>query len=64
MATVDHQPRTDRRNGWLEILGPLPEPDVFRGDETVDHVVVGASWTGLAAARRLAELVRRMVDGV
>ncbi len=56
MPTVDHQPRTDRRNGWLEILGPLPEPDVFRGEETVDHVVVGASWTGLAAARRLAEL--------
>lgn len=49
-------PDYDRQNAWLEILDPLPEPNVLRGDITADYAVVGAGYGGLAVARRLAEL--------
>ena len=56
MPTVTIRPEYDRQNGWLEILGPQPEPTVLTGDLVADHVVIGAGYGGLAAARRLAEL--------
>ena len=45
-----------RPSGWYEIL---PEPPPLRrlsGQQKADWVVVGAGFTGVAAARRLAEL--------
>ena len=50
-------PRADRNNGWLEILPPLPPPAVAKGAIKADCAVIGAGFTGLAAARRLAELL-------
>lgn len=49
-------PKADSNNGWLEILPPLPRPTVATGSITADCAVIGAGFTGLAAARRLAEL--------
>ncbi len=49
-------PRMDNRNGWLEILPPLPPANVATGSHAFDYVVIGGGFTGLAAARRLAEL--------
>ena len=49
---------TDMRQapGWYAIL-PRPAPaNRLKGRQTADWVVVGAGVTGLAAARRLAEL--------
>jgi len=46
----------DQAPGWYAILPP-PRPAVrFSGRQVADWVVVGAGVTGLAAARRLAEL--------
>ena len=56
MTAVSILPDYDRQNGWLEILGPQPDPVVLDGDLHADHVVIGAGYGGLAAARRLAEL--------
>ncbi len=49
-------PNFDRNNGWLEILPPLPHPNIAMGNLKANVVVIGAGFTGLAAARRLAEL--------
>ena len=49
-------PEADNRNGWLEILPPLPPPNRVVGSIAVDYAVIGGGFTGLAAARRLAEL--------
>ena len=49
-------PKADGNNGWLEVLPPLPPPRRATGDIQADFAVVGAGFTGLAAARRLAEL--------
>ena len=49
-------PCNDNNNGWLRILPDLPPAHVLSGEQTFDYVVVGAGFTGLAAARRLAEL--------
>ncbi len=44
-------------HGWLELLSvEPPERPVFTGTRRVPWAVVGAGFTGLAAARRLAEL--------
>ena len=56
MTRVTITPRYDRQNAWLELLGPQPEPNVLRESLAADHVVIGAGFGGLAAARRLAEL--------
>jgi len=53
---IETLPRFDDRNGWLEILPPLPPAHRARGEISVDYAVVGAGFAGLAAARRLAEL--------
>ena len=50
-------PQSDDNNGWLRILDrPLPPANRLQKDMTADYAVIGAGFTGLAAARRLAEL--------
>ena len=56
MTRVSILPSYDNQNGWLEILGPQGDPTVLTGSVDADHVVIGAGFGGLAAARRLAEL--------
>lgn len=52
---IDLLPADDRTNGWSRIL-PRREPrPPLAGQVRADWVVVGAGFTGLAAARRLAE---------
>lgn len=53
---IDILPESDRNNGWLEILPPLEPARVACGEINADYAVIGAGFTGLAAARRLAEL--------
>jgi glycine/D-amino acid oxidase-like deaminating enzyme len=49
-------PAGDRHCGWIEILPPPPPPRRLTGTERADCAVIGAGFTGLACARRLAEL--------
>jgi glycine/D-amino acid oxidase-like deaminating enzyme len=49
-------PADDATCGWWEALPPPPEPRRLAGEVRVATAVVGAGFTGLAAARRLAEL--------
>ncbi|MCP5156153.1 MAG: FAD-dependent oxidoreductase [Ectothiorhodospiraceae bacterium] len=53
---VRHLPRDDDTCGWIRLLPPRPAPRRLERDERVDWAVVGAGFTGLAAARRLAAL--------
>ena len=54
---VTHLPKDDASCGWLALLGELPPPRPLLGAHRAEWVVVGAGCTGLAAARRLAELL-------
>ena len=56
MGAVTLLPRYDRNNGWFETLAEVPPAAPLSGPTEADVVVVGAGFTGLAAARRLAEL--------
>ena len=49
-------PRDDKDSGWIALLPPPPPPRPLAREERVGSVVVGAGMTGLAIARRLAEL--------
>lgn len=49
-------PKNDNNNGWLEILKDLPPANTAHGEIAVDFAIIGAGFTGLAAARRLAGL--------
>jgi glycine/D-amino acid oxidase-like deaminating enzyme len=49
-------PRDDDRCGWLHDAPAPPPVRRWSGAEAADVAVVGAGFTGLAAARRLAEL--------
>lgn len=49
-------PAADTSCGWLETLPPLPPARRLEGELDADCAVVGAGFTGLAAARRLTEL--------
>ena len=53
---LNTQPRNDDNNGWLHLLPELSPPNVLSGSQRFDYTVVGGGFTGLAAARRLAEL--------
>jgi len=44
-------------SGWYRLLPEPPPPKVLQGRLTADWVVIGAGFFGLAAARRLAQLV-------
>ncbi len=50
-SDCDHAP------GWYAVLPPPPPARRLTGDQVADWVVVGAGVTGLAAARRLGELL-------
>lgn len=54
--SVRVQPRDDSKCGWTETLPPSTPARCLTGDEEADCVVIGAGLTGLAIARRLAEL--------
>jgi glycine/D-amino acid oxidase-like deaminating enzyme len=49
-------PKDPRPSGWYEILAEPPPVRRLTGSQKADWVVVGAGFTGVAAARRLAEL--------
>lgn len=49
-------PHDDLDAGWLALLPPPPPPRPLQGEERAGSAVVGAGLTGLAIARRLAEL--------
>jgi glycine/D-amino acid oxidase-like deaminating enzyme len=53
--TATPSPRYLSPSGWNALL-PAHEGAPLRGDMTADLIVVGAGYTGLAAARRWAEL--------
>jgi glycine/D-amino acid oxidase-like deaminating enzyme len=53
---IRNLPSGDRHCGWMEILPPPPPPRRLAAAERADCAVIGAGFTGLAAARRLAEL--------
>lgn len=44
-------------SGWYGLLPPPKAPAVLRGKHTADWIIVGAGFAGLAAARRLSQLV-------
>jgi glycine/D-amino acid oxidase-like deaminating enzyme len=44
-------------SGWYGLLPPPTAPEVLRGRHTADWIIVGAGFAGLAAARRLSQLV-------
>lgn len=56
MSTNSTYPSYRNRCGWNEILPPRTPSRSQRIDSHYDFVVVGAGFTGLSAARRLAEL--------
>lgn len=49
MTTNDHC-------GWIALADESPSFPAFSGEQSTDYVVIGAGFTGLAAARRLAKL--------
>lgn len=52
---IGRLPLDDKTNGWSAILPTrMPKP-LLVGDVTVDWVVLGAGYAGLAAARQLTE---------
>jgi len=53
---VSLAPQYDSQNAWHEILPPPGAANVLTGQHNADYVVIGAGYSGLAAARRLAEL--------
>ena len=53
---VRRLPHDDDACGWSALLPPLPPPRRLTGSERVDMAVIGAGFTGLAAARRWATL--------
>lgn len=55
MARADSG-RQGAPSGWYATLPPPPPPRRLEGEVRADWAVIGAGFTGLAAARRLAEL--------
>jgi glycine/D-amino acid oxidase-like deaminating enzyme len=49
-------PQDPRPSGWYAILPEAPPVRRLSGRQTADWIVVGAGFTGVAAARRLGEL--------
>jgi glycine/D-amino acid oxidase-like deaminating enzyme len=46
-----------RPSGWYALLPEPPAPRVLEGKQTVDWAIIGGGFAGLAAARRLSQLV-------
>jgi glycine/D-amino acid oxidase-like deaminating enzyme len=55
MTKIGYLPGDDETCGWLRILPERTPKPALEGDVRADWVVVGAGFSGLAAARRLAE---------
>jgi glycine/D-amino acid oxidase-like deaminating enzyme len=55
MQKVQFTPQFDDGNGWYNMLPPAPAARVLEGDQKANWLVIGAGYTGLSAARRLAE---------
>ncbi len=49
-------PKDPRSSGWYAVLPEAPPVRRLTGQQKADWVIVGAGFTGVAAARRLAEL--------
>jgi glycine/D-amino acid oxidase-like deaminating enzyme len=49
-------PKDPRPSGWYAMLPQAPSARRLTGQQKADWVIVGAGFTGVAAARRLAEL--------
>lgn len=56
MRPILRLPQDDGANGWAALLPPRVPRPALAGDVTAGWAVLGAGFTGLAAARRLAEL--------
>ena len=52
---VKRLPKDPGPSGWAEILPPAPAPLPLQGDHRADWLIIGAGFTGLAAARRLMQ---------
>ena len=55
-------PAYPERCGFNALLPPRAPRPRAEGDIVADHVVVGAGYTGLAVARRLASWRRRLAS--
>ena len=55
MQAVRFTPRFDDGNGWYNILPPAGPARELEGDQKARWLVIGAGYSGLSAARRLAE---------
>lgn len=54
MTTVAHTPADDDHCGWFHLSRPRQARPSHSGESQVRRVVIGAGYTGLAAARQLA----------
>ena len=52
---INKLPNDDQTCGWYHVLPPPPPAVRLSGERRFEHVVLGAGFAGLAAARRLAE---------
>ncbi len=52
---IDLLPQNDNSNGWSRILEARTAKPALKGEQRVNWLVIGGGYTGLAAARRLAE---------
>lgn len=55
MIRVARFPDSHDDCGWWHLQGPADTYPAVAADLSVDYAIVGAGWTGLAAARRLGE---------
>jgi len=55
MTTINHLPINDNSNGWSAVLEQRKARPALQGEHSCDWLVIGAGYSGLAAARRLAE---------
>ena len=56
MSNSAFKPINDQTCGWANIIDPVSPFPELEGDRQVDWVIVGAGYTGLSAAYRIAEL--------
>ena len=56
MKTIKTLPNDDNTNGWSNILPPRTPRPSLDGDTRADWMIIGGGYSGLAAARRLAEI--------
>ncbi len=56
LRAVRHRPAGEGESGWAATAAPPPPARRLEGDRRAELAVLGAGFTGLAIARRLAEL--------